>query len=110
MKVAVIGSRNLSVSNLASYLPKGVTEIVSGGARGIDQCARRYAHKCGLKYVEFLPEYDKYSKAAPVIRNRSIVDYADEVIAFWDGRSKGTKSVIDYCDKIGKKIVVYELE
>ena len=43
MKVAVIGSRNLTVSNLEKYLPAGVTEIVSGGARGVDTSAREYA-------------------------------------------------------------------
>lgn len=40
MKVAVIGSRGLAVNNLEKYLPKETTEIVSGGARGIDTCAR----------------------------------------------------------------------
>ena len=43
MKVAIIGSRNLKVDNLAPYLPSNTTEIVSGGARGVDHCAREYA-------------------------------------------------------------------
>ena len=47
MKVAVIGSRSLTVQNLGEYLPQGVTEIVSGGAKGIDTCAREYAHRQG---------------------------------------------------------------
>lgn len=45
MKVAVIGSRNLTVNNLEKYLPQDVTEIVSGGERGIDTCAKIYAKK-----------------------------------------------------------------
>lgn len=45
MKIAVIGSRNLSVVNLEMYLPKDLTEVVSGGAKGIDACAREYAIK-----------------------------------------------------------------
>ena len=56
MKVAVIGSRNLTVSNLEKYLPAGVTEIVSGGARGVDTSAREYARAHGLPCTEFLPE------------------------------------------------------
>lgn len=99
MKVAVIGSRNLEVTDLKAYLPKGVTEIVSGGARGIDTCARRYAYLNGLKLTEFLPDYKKYGSAAPLKRNLLIIDYADEVIAFWDGSSHGTKYVIDNCKK-----------
>jgi len=50
----------------------------------------------------FLPEYDRYGKAAPIVRNKAIVDYSDKVIVFWDGSSKGTLSVIKYAEKIGK--------
>lgn len=99
MKIAVIGSRSLNVSNLEKYLPQGVTEIVSGGARGIDSCAREYAKAHGIKLTEFLPEYNRYGKGAPLKRNLQIIDYADEVIAFWDGKSRGTKFVIDNCMK-----------
>ena len=60
MRVAIVGSRGLSVINLGKYLPEGVTEIVSGGARGIDTCAREYAIAHGIKLTEFLPEYEKY--------------------------------------------------
>lgn len=66
MKVAVIGSRSLSVSNLGKYLPDGTNEIVSGGAVGIDRCARDYALSRGIKLTEFLPEYDKYGRYAPL--------------------------------------------
>lgn len=107
MKVAVIGSRNLTVEDLAKYLPKEVTEIVSGGARGIDTCAREYALKNNIKLTEFLPEYEKYGRAAPLKRNIQIIDYADEVLAFWDGRSRGTKYVIDNCKKKNKKVRVF---
>ena len=57
MRVAVVGSRGLKVEHLENYLPEGVTEIVSGGARGVDTCAREYALSHGLKLTEFLPEY-----------------------------------------------------
>ena len=62
MRVAVIGSRSLSVANLEEYLPDGVTEIVSGGARGIDSSARDYARTHQLKLTEFLPEYERYGR------------------------------------------------
>lgn len=107
MKVAIIGSRNLKVNNLGEYLPIGVTEIVSGGAKGIDTCAKIYALKNNIKLTEFLPEYEKYGKRAPLIRNLEIIDYADEVITFWDGASHGTKYVIDNCRNRSKKIKIY---
>lgn len=107
MKVAIVGSRGLLVDNLEKYLPNGVTEIVSGGARGIDSCAARYAREHHIKLTEFLPEYDLYGRGAPLKRNLLIIDYADEVIAFWDQASRGTKYVIDNCRKRGKKVTVY---
>lgn len=107
MKVAVIGSRGLAVRDLERYLPKDTTEIVSGGARGVDTSAREYALAHGLKLTEFLPEYDKYGRSAPLKRNIQIIEYADLVIAFWDGKSRGTKFVIDNCKKIGKRCEVH---
>ena len=54
------------------------------------------------KLTELLPQYEKYGRGAPIIRNREIVDYAEKVVAFWDGRSRGTLSVIEYAQKTGK--------
>lgn len=107
MKVAVIGSRELRVDNLGKYLPEEVTEIVSGGARGIDTSAREYALKNNIKLKEFLPEYEKYGRSAPLKRNMQIIDYADMVLAFWDGKSRGTKFVIDNCKRIGKRVKIF---
>ena len=101
MKIAIVGSRGVIVNNLERYIPDG-SEIVSGGARGVDSCAAAYAKRNGLKLVEFLPDYDKYGRGAPLVRNRQIVDYADKVIVFWDGGSRGSHYVIEYAKKVGK--------
>lgn len=107
MKVAIIGSRNLSIENLEPYLPEDTEEIVSGGARGVDMSARDYAISHHLRLTEFLPQYERYGRAAPLKRNVQIVEYADFVIAFWDGASRGTKFVIDQCRKLGRAHKVY---
>ncbi len=107
MKVAIIGSRNLRVIGLENFLPENVTEIVSGGARGIDTCAREYAQANGIKLTEFLPDYSRYGRSAPLKRNLEIISYADVVLAFWDGKSRGTKYVINNCQKQGVLIKVY---
>lgn len=107
MKIAVVGSRGLKINDLGRYLPAGVTEIVSGGARGIDTCAREYAEKNRIKLTEFLPQYEKYGRSAPLKRNLQIIDYADLVLAFWDGKSKGTKYVIEQCKKQNKEIKIF---
>ena len=109
MKVAIVGSRNLAVYDFGTYLPENTTEIVSGGARGIDSCARKYAQTSGIKLTEFLPEYERYGRYAPLNQNLQMIDYADQVIAFWDGLSRGTKYVIDHCRQRDKCITVYIL-
>jgi len=73
MKIAVVGSRNTMVSDINRYIPE-CDEIVSGGASGADTCAEEYAKKKGLKYTVFLPQYELYGRAAPIVRNKKIVD------------------------------------
>ena len=110
MKVGVIGSRGLTVDNLEQYLPEDTTEIVSGGAKGIDTCAREYALSHDIKLTEFLPEYSRYGRGAPLKRNLQIIIYSDLVIAFWDGQSKGTKNVIENFKKLNVKVDVHIIE
>ena len=101
MKIAIVGSRKITVSNIDEYISE-CDEIVSGGAVGVDSCAAEYAKEKGIKLTVFLPQYERYGRAAPIIRNKEIVDYADKIVAFWDGSSKGTLSVIKYAEKTGK--------
>ena len=110
MKVAVIGSRGLSVSDLGRYLPENTTEIVSGGAKGVDTSAREYALAHGIKLTEFLPKYTRFGRSAPLKRNITIIEYSDIVLAFWDGKSRGTKFVIDNCRKLGVEVRVYIID
>lgn len=110
MKVAVIGSRGLSVTDLGRYLPKNTTEIVSGGAKGVDTSAREYALSHGIKLTDFLPEYTRFGRSAPLKRNITIIEYSDIVLAFWDGKSRGTKFVIDNCRKLGVEVRVYIID
>lgn len=107
MKVAIIGSRSLRVTNLEDYLPSDTTEIVSGGAIGIDRCAEEYARCHGIPTKIFLPDYKQFGKAAPIKRNVEIVDYADTVIAFWDGVSRGTRFVIEESRRQNKPMRIF---
>jgi len=107
LKIAIIGSRSLSAtdSEIFENLPcslSEITEIISGGARGIDKSVERFAKNHGLKMTVIKPNYLKYGKSAPIIRNRQIVESADYVLMFWDWRSAGTKNVLTLCIKTGK--------
>ena len=105
MKIAVVGSREINKIDIEKYITKE-DEIVSGGAKGVDTIAANYAKTYGIKLTEFFPQYKIYGKAAPIIRNKEIVDYADKVIVFWNGESKGALSVIKYAQKTGKQCEV----
>lgn len=107
MRVAVIGSRGLSVPGLGKYLPVETTEIISGGARGVDTSARDFANANDIKLTEFLPQYEMYGRRAPIIRNITIIENADLVMAFWDGNSRGTKFVIEECRKRGVPVRIF---
>lgn len=113
MRVAVIGSRRAPAdakARILAYLPPYTSEIVSGGAAGIDEAAAAVAKDVGIPLKVFAPDYNCYGKRAPLVRNDAIIDYADMVLAFWDGQSHGTKYVIGECIKKGKRVVYIPLE
>jgi hypothetical protein len=109
MKVIVAGSRNFKTYSLIEevILKSGleITELVSGGARGVDTLGETWAVKNGVKIKRFPAEWDKYGLSAGPIRNEKMGDYADGLIAVWDGSSKGTKHMIEYAKS--KKIKIY---
>ena len=108
MKLAVIGSRGFSdYELLCQELDKYQVDcIISGGAKGADQLAARYAQERKIDLVEHLPEYSKYGRRAPLVRNKLIADDSEILIAFWDGVSRGTAFTIDLARRQGKKVIV----
>lgn len=83
MKLAVVGSRTIVDLQLERYIPDDVTEIVCGGAKGVDSVAEKFAQENGIKLKVFLANYSLYGKVAPLKRNEEIAEYADALIAFW---------------------------
>lgn len=109
MRVAVIGSRGLSV-DISEYIPKETNEIISGGAKGIDSLAECYADKNNIPKLIIRPEHQTFGMFAMRKRNRLIVECADMVLAIWDGKSRGTKYTIDYALRIGKPIKIITIK
>ena len=111
-KIAIIGSRDfenyaLLKTTLESFSP---TQIISGGAKGADALAERYAAEHDIELIVYKADWKQFGRGAGVIRNRQIVDHCDQVIAFWDGKSRGTKSSIDYAKKLGKPVLIVSFD
>ena len=107
MKIGIVGSRSIDTDIPESCILDTVTEILSGGAIGIDHAARRYAYSHGILITEILPEYDLYGKCAPLMRNDLIISLSDKIYIFWDGKSKGTNYVIKKCKELDKPYELY---
>lgn len=118
MRVAIVGSRNIEYDTikerayalLCRHIPANATEIVSGGAVGIDTLAEIYAKQNGLPMKIFKPDYARYGKRAPLMRNDEIVDYAQYVLAIWDGSSHGTAYTVATCIQKGVPVKVVSID
>lgn len=112
MKLGVVGSRTFNDYDLLKrYLDlihnrEKISFIVSGGAKGADKLSERWALENNVETIIFIPDWEKYKKAAGFIRNKDIITESDKVIAFWDNISKGTLSSINLSKEQNKKIIV----
>lgn len=82
-------------------------EIVSGGARGADALGEKYALERDYNVIRFPAAWSKFGKSAGVIRNAEMANYAAILIAFWDGKSRGTRSMINLAKKEGLQVHVH---
>lgn len=111
MKLAVVGSRDFNDYDLLKTKLDQINErvkitlIISGGARGADSLAERWANEHKVETKIFYPDWDKYGKKAGFLRNEQIIKYCDAVVAFWDGKSKGTEHSINLA-KVNNKYCI----
>ncbi len=115
-RVIVCGGRDFENKQVCfEYLGKIVpgrknVTIISGHANGADKFGEEYAALHGLNCVVFKPDWKQYGRAAGPIRNKQMLEYAIEetplIIAFWDGKSKGTKNMIDQSKKAGAEVII----
>lgn len=110
--VCICGSRSINYLNLDVYLDKyNIGQVISGGANGVDTLAENWAKKNSLDFIAFLPQYDIYGgKYAPLKRDCDMVDYCDELVCFWDGKSHGAKYTMDYAAKNGIPVYLHIIE
>lgn len=112
MKTIIAGSRDCfdTVALLEAIRESQftITVVVSGTAKGVDQLGEAWAKANGIRIKKFRPDWDRYGLSAGPIRNREMAEYAEALIALWDGKSKGTKNMIDEARKRGLKVFIYD--
>ena len=109
MKLIIAGSRSFDRGDMvieAIKEFKPVTEIVCGMAKGADMMGFHYGRIWNIPVKEFPANWDLYGKSAGYKRNQQMAKYADAALIFWDGISKGTKHMIDICQRNGMRYKV----
>lgn len=113
MKTIIAGSRDITsdkVIYVLDFLGAQISEVVSGEAKGPDSIGEQWAITKSIPLRKFPPDWDKWGKSAGIRRNIEMLEYADWLVAFWDGQSKGTKHIIDNASKYGVKAVTILVE
>lgn len=109
VRIAVVGSRDYpdldQVRGYVGELPAD-THVVSGGARGVDRAAELAARARGLPVTIMRADWARFGRSAGFRRNALLVRAVDRVVAFWDGRSRGTAGTIEMARRLGKQVVV----
>lgn len=116
MKLIIAGSRGIADYTVVrqAIIDSGLwkqykdkLEIVSGGARGVDRLGEEFAENNGLKIHQFIPDWDGQGKKGGILRNIEMGKFADALVAIWDGKSPGTKQMIDWMTKAEKFVYVH---
>lgn len=110
MKTIIAGSRKgieyKDVLEAVAHSGIDVTEVVSGGAIGVDTMGEKWANENSIRIRRFLPDWEE-GLAAGIIRNKQMADYAAALIAVWDGESRGTKNMIEEATKRDLRVYVH---
>ncbi|WP_428380904.1 DUF2493 domain-containing protein [Nevskia ramosa] len=107
MKVAVIGSRSFADRVLLTQTldQMEISVLISGGAKGADQLAQSYAESKRIQVEIYKPDW-RIGRGAGPVRNAKIIEACDQVVAFWDGESAGTKDAVAKARAKGRPVKV----
>ena len=118
MHIIIAGCRDFSdysvvekevMDFIGKYIGKIEIEIISGGATGADALGERFAKEHGLPLKVVHADWKKYGRSAGPRRNEQMARMAGTLIAFWDGKSRGTKNMIDTAKKLGLRVKVVKI-
>jgi len=112
-KVIIAGSRSINnykiIEEAILKSTFKIGRIVSGGANGVDKLGEKFAKENGIEVTVFLPYWDELGRIAGMVRNKEMFNYADCLIAIWDGNSSGTKNMINLFKRNNKEYYIYQI-
>ena len=106
----VANEANLFIAAIRTGTPNAQISIVSGNAKGVDELGEQFAKDNNLEVIRIPAEWERHGRFAGPIRNKEMVKLGTHVLAFWDGKSKGTKSMINLATKKGLIVKVVSLK
>lgn len=118
MNVIISGCRHFSdfilLKNVCNFIidkyQLKIKNILSGRQRGADKLGEMFAREKHYPIIPFPPDWDRHGKAAGPIRNEEMARNADVLICFWDGKSKGTRNMIDNAKRYDLKVHVFRID
>jgi hypothetical protein len=113
MKTIIAGSREGvtldAVEKAVADCGWKITSVVSGTARGADRLGEEYAGKNNIPVHRFPANWEKHGKSAGVKRNTEMASNSEALVAVWDGKSRGTKHMIDVAKSMGLRVHVHHV-
>lgn len=106
-KSEAVADGRAKVEQFVQLLNPVTNVLISGGAIGVDTWAADAARAMGMRVIEIRPNYNKFGRGAPKKRNTEIVLAAHDVVAFWDGASRGTLDTIRKAHEYLKPYVLF---
>lgn len=115
MKLIIAGSRTITDYNIlkdaiAEFIAVdkiyNISEVVSGTANGVDKLGEQWAIENHIPIKRMAADWKQFGRAAGMIRNKEMGDYADMGFVLWDGRSKGSLMMYKYMKKLNKPVAI----
>ena len=116
MKIWICGSRTvksyIATEQVLNELIPDTTDVIirTGGAKGVDKLAEQWARNHGVQIEPAIKPNWKLGPHAGFLRNTDGINWADKVVAIWDGKSKGTQHCIQYAEDTETPLEVHQFE
>ena len=115
MILTIAGSRNAwpSIAQIDAELKRldwHPSKILSGGARGADTAGEEWAARRNVPVHRFSANWGLHGRSAGVLRNQAMAQATDAAILWWDGKSPGTKHMLETMQKLGKPVAVIQAQ